>query len=170
MAEDLRPEIAARFRPPLEGEVGSFCCRHRIVQHHVSTPVASTGVHCTWSMWVAPVASITSRSRPSATPLAGGIARERGQKILVDRIALAVDALLLVHLGGEAAALLAGVGQFGEAVGELDAAGIELEALGDRGSSGLTRASAASDTGYSVSSVDPAKPEIAVRPSPTGRG
>ena len=56
---------------------------------------------------------------------------ERGQKILVERIALAVDALLLVHVGGEAPALLGRVGQLGEAVGEFDAAGIELEALGE---------------------------------------
>ena len=32
-----------------------------------------TGVHSTWSMRVAPVASITSLSNPSATPDAGGI-------------------------------------------------------------------------------------------------
>ena len=32
-----------------------------------------TGVHSTWSMRVAPAASMTSRSRPRATPLAGGI-------------------------------------------------------------------------------------------------
>ena len=56
---------------------------------------------------------------------------ERGEKILVDRIAFAVNALLLVHLGDKAPALLVRVGQFGEAIGKLDAAGIELEALGD---------------------------------------
>ena len=66
--------------------------------------------------------------------------RERGEEILVDRIALAVDALLLVHLGLEAPALLGRIGQFAEAVGELDAAGIELEALGD---ARIARASAA---------------------------
>ena len=73
----------------------------------VSSPV-STGVHCTRSMRGAPVASITSRSRPSATPLASRHFGERRQEILVDRIALAVDPRLLVHLGGETAALLAG--------------------------------------------------------------
>ena len=56
---------------------------------------------------------------------------EGGEEILVDRIARAVDALALVHLRLEAAALLGGVGQLAEAVGELDAAAIELEALGD---------------------------------------
>ena len=56
---------------------------------------------------------------------------QRGEEILVDRIALAVDALLLGHLGLEAAALFGGVGQLAEGVGQLDAAGIELEPLGD---------------------------------------
>ena len=46
----------------------------------------------------APLASITSRSKPSATPLACGICGERRQKFLVQRIALAIAALLLVHL------------------------------------------------------------------------
>ena len=46
-------------------------------------------------------------------------------------IALAVDLFLLVHVGGEAAALLVRVGQLAEGVGELDAAAIELEAFGD---------------------------------------
>ena len=57
--------------------------------------------------------------------------RERRKKVLVDRIALAIDALLLVHLGDKAPALLGGIGQFAEAVGKFDAAAIELEALGD---------------------------------------
>ena len=56
---------------------------------------------------------------------------ERRKEILVERVALAVDPRLLVHFGGEAAALLGRVGQLGEAVGEFDPAGIELEALGD---------------------------------------
>ena len=77
--------------------------------------------------------------------------RERGQEILVDRVALAIDALLLGHLGLEAAALLGRVGQLAEAVGELDAAGIELEALGHaRDRAAFGRASAASATGYSI--------------------
>src|SRR6185437_9080830 len=42
-------------------------------------------------------------------------------------------ALLLVHLRFEAPALLDRIGELAEAVGELDAAGIELEALGDAG-------------------------------------
>ena len=80
---------------------------------------------------MAPLASITSRSKPSATPLAGGICGDRGEKILVERIALAVAPLLFVHRRVEAAALLGGVGQFAKAVGEFDAAGIDLEPFGD---------------------------------------
>ena len=41
---------------------------------------SSTGAHITWSIRVAPVASITSRSKPSATPQAGGIARSAAMK------------------------------------------------------------------------------------------
>ena len=57
--------------------------------------------------------------------------RQRGKEIFVDRIALAIDALLLRHLAFEPAALLGGVGEFAKAVGEFHAAGIKLEALGD---------------------------------------
>ncbi len=115
---------------------------------------SATGVHITCSMRCAPVASITSRSKPSATPQAGGMARERGEKILVHRIALAVDALLLGHRRLEARALLGGVGQFAEGVGEFDAAGIELEALGHLVAARLSaRASAASGSGYSYNIV-----------------
>ena len=57
--------------------------------------------------------------------------REGGEEILVDRIALAVDALLFVHFGGEAPALFVRIGQLAKPVGELDAAGIELETLGN---------------------------------------
>jgi len=41
---------------------------------------SATGVHITWSMRVAPVASITSRSNPSATPQAAGITRSAAMK------------------------------------------------------------------------------------------
>ena len=47
--------------------------RGHLVHRSLSSPV-STGVHCTRSMRGAPVASITRRSKPSATPLASGIA------------------------------------------------------------------------------------------------
>ena len=57
--------------------------------------------------------------------------RERGEELLVDGIALAVDALLLGHLRLEAPALQVGIGQLAEGVGQLHAAGIKLEALGD---------------------------------------
>ena len=54
---------------------------------------------------------------------------ERGEEILVDGIAFAIDALLLVHLHFEARALFIRVGQLAEAVGEFYAAGIKLEAF-----------------------------------------
>ena len=117
-------------------------------------PGPGSGVQSTCSMRGAPVASITSRSKPSALPRACGMSGERGQEVLVDRIALAVEALLLGHLGLEAAALLGRVGQLAEAVGELDAADIELEALGHaRDRRGFGRASAASARGYSSENV-----------------
>src|SRR5579859_3234427 len=46
--------------------------------------------------------------------------RQGGEKVLVDRVALAVDPRLLVHLQDESPPLLAGVGQFAEAVGQFD--------------------------------------------------
>ena len=95
------------------------------------TADSATGVHSTCSMRGAPVASITSRSKPSAMPDAGGICRQRGEEILVDRIALAMHALLLGHLALEAAALLGRVGELAEGIGDLDAADIKLEAFGD---------------------------------------
>ena len=57
--------------------------------------------------------------------------RQRGEEVLVDGIALAVDALFLGHLCFEAPALQVGIGQLAEGVGQLHAAGIKLEALGD---------------------------------------
>ena len=62
-------------------------------------------------------------------PLAGGIVRKRREEIVVDRILLAIEALPFRHRVLEAAALFGRIGDFGEAVGELDAAGVELEAL-----------------------------------------
>ena len=56
---------------------------------------------------------------------------QRGEEILVDGIPLAIDCLFHVHLGFETAALFGGIGEFAEAVGEFDAAGIELEAFGE---------------------------------------
>src|SRR5262245_65803202 len=52
-------------------------------------------------------------------------------------MALAVDALLLRHLLLQAATLLGGVGELTATVGELDPAGIELEALGEPRIAGL---------------------------------
>src|SRR5712672_2170453 len=56
--------------------------------------------------------------------------REGAEKILIDRIALAVDALLLRHLLLEPLALLAGIGELAEAVREFDPAGVKLEPFG----------------------------------------
>ncbi len=103
----------------------------RRIGAHALGPGSATGVHWTASTLSAPVASMTRRSKPSAAPHASGIARDGGQKILVDRVRRAVDPPLLGHVGLKPAALLGGVGQLVEGVGELDAAGVELEALGD---------------------------------------
>ena len=52
------------------------------------------------------------------------------QKILVQRIALGIDALLFVHLLHKAAALLSRVGQFAKTVGQFHPAGIKFEPFG----------------------------------------
>src|SRR4051812_1256519 len=54
---------------------------------------------------------------------------ERGEEVLIDRIALAVNARLLIHLRLKAAPLLLRVGELSEPVRELNSATIELEAL-----------------------------------------
>jgi hypothetical protein len=55
---------------------------------------------------------------------------EGGEEILVDRIDLAIEGLFAGLVGNEPAALLCGVGQFAEGVGEFEPASINLEALG----------------------------------------
>ncbi len=70
-------------------------------------------------------------------PEAGGICAKAAKKVLVHRIALAMDALLLGHRGVETRALLGGVGQLAEGIGEFHPAGIELEALGHRVAAGF---------------------------------
>ena len=77
------------------------------------------------------MASITSLSKPSAMPLASGMIARACEKILVDRIGLAVNPQPLRHFRLEPSALLGRIGQFAEAIGELDPAGIEFEALGE---------------------------------------
>src|SRR4051794_6613148 len=49
---------------------------------------------------------------------------ERGEKILIDRVTLAVAALLLGHLAGKTAALLVRIGELAKSVGEFHPAGI----------------------------------------------
>ena len=69
------------------------------------------------------------------------------QEIVVDRIGLAVERLLLCLVGGEAATLLGGIGQFAEGIRQFEPADVQLEALPRRGSSGFRRDSAAIETG-----------------------
>ena len=80
-------------------------------------------------MRAAPVASITSRSKPERDAARRRHLRERVEKVAVDRILLAIAPLPLRHRLLEAPPLLLRVGQLGEAVGELDAADVKLEAL-----------------------------------------
>ena len=89
-------------------------------------------------------------------PGGGRHAGQRGQQRLVDRVdrlaARGADARLFL----EAAALLDRVGQLAERVGQLEAAGVELEPLDDAGIPGFGRASAASGAGQSNTNVGPA--------------
>ena len=62
-------------------------------------------------------------------PACGGHQGQSGKEILVHRIAFAVNPFLFVHLGGEAAALFGGVGQFAKAIGQFHPAGVNLEPL-----------------------------------------
>jgi hypothetical protein len=55
----------------------------------------------------------------------------RGEEVLVQRIALAVSALLFVHRKSEPPALLGGIGQFTKSIRQFDTTGIDLETLGD---------------------------------------
>src|SRR5262249_59610457 len=101
-------------------------------------------------------ASRARRWRPAANVETGGARREHdqpseaernpaglrhhrkgAQKILVDRIALVVDALLLRHWVFEPLALLGHIDELAESVRKLDPAGIELEALGQPRIGGL---------------------------------
>ena len=56
---------------------------------------------------------------------------ERGHKILVQRIALAVNALFLGHRDLETHALFSHVREFAEGIGEFDPAGVKLETFSD---------------------------------------
>ena len=58
-------------------------------------------------------------------------AGERFQKVFVQRIGLAIDAVLLDHLRFKAPALLRRVRQFAKGIGQLNAAGINFEAFRD---------------------------------------
>ena len=73
---------------------------------------------------------MTSRSKPSAAPHASGNWPKSVEEILVDRGRRPVDFLLLGHVGLEPAPLLAGVAQFMESIGELNATTVQLETLG----------------------------------------
>src|SRR6266446_8558607 len=58
---------------------------------------------------------------------------EGGEEIFVDRVGLAVERVLSRLVAGEPRALLGGIGQLAEGVGELEPADIDLEALGETG-------------------------------------
>ena len=76
---------------------------------------STTGVQITWSICCAPVASITSLIKPEGN--SAGLAAfvpVPSRKVLVHRIALAMDALLFRHGGLEAGALFGDVCQFTE--------------------------------------------------------
>jgi hypothetical protein len=80
----------------------------------------------------APSASMTSRSKPNAFPPEGGIPSSsavRNRSSIGYTGSPRARALRPVPL--EARALLAPVGELAEAVAQLHAAGIELEALGE---------------------------------------
>ena len=66
-------------------------------------------------------------------PAGVGHVREGLDEPVIDRVSFAVDPFLLVHGVDEAFPLFPGIGQFGEAVGKLDSARIELEAFGETG-------------------------------------
>src|SRR5690606_32797290 len=54
---------------------------------------------------------------------------EGGEKIFVDWVAFAMDALLFSHFSFKAHPLFGGIGQFAKAIGEFDATGIDLKAF-----------------------------------------
>ena len=64
-------------------------------------------------------------------PRGGRHLGERGEKVLIERVAFAVDAFLLRHFRGQPAALLHRIGELAEAVGKLDPADIELKPFYD---------------------------------------
>ena len=135
VARGDRVELAATLVGAAARAPAARSARHAVVRESVLASSrmfsSATGVHSTCSMRVR--AGRQHHQPVEAERDAAGRRhlRERRQEILVERIALAVDALLLGHLALEAAALLGRIGQLAEAVGEFDAAGIELEALGD---------------------------------------
>ena len=92
-----------------------------------------TGVHCTSSIVVRAAGEhdnpVESQRRADGFPHV----RQAVEEIFVDGIAFPIELLLQRHIRLEAAALLGGVGEFAEGVGEFDAAGVKLEPLGDAG-------------------------------------
>ena len=115
------------------------------------------------SAWRRSPASPAGRSRARCRSPAAWRRARRGNPRRSDsarRSGAAVSAIACL----EAAALLGRVGELAEAVGELDAAGIELEALRQRADRRRRCASAASGSGYWSSSVGRADAELRLDP------
>ncbi len=90
---------------------------------------SARGVQITSSIRRAPVASITSRSKPSAMPPPSGICPSALRKSSSRGSARRRPRSFSSISAAKRPALLGRVGQFAERVGELDAAGIEFEPL-----------------------------------------
>ena len=91
----------------------------------------ATGAHKTCSIRSAPRGQHDQPVEPERDAAGRRHRRQRGKEILVDRVALAVEASARRDLRLEPPSLLGGVGELAEGVGELDAAGKQLEALGE---------------------------------------
>src|SRR4051812_49277357 len=65
------------------------------------------------------------RADPERPPAPPGHRGDRREKVIIQRVALAVAAFLLVHRCGESMTLFGGIGQFAKAVGQFHAAGID---------------------------------------------
>ena len=82
----------------------------------------------------APVASMTSRSKPRAMPAQAGRPCSRAvEEIFVYRVSLPVELPFAGLLHEKPGPLFGSIGQLAKGVGELQSADIDLEALGKAG-------------------------------------